>query len=80
MRPGVGDTSWSTDTTSPTLGGDAPCFDQFFAVFERHGRLVAFAYLQALQIGTLHFANLGDKMPCRAISCNFGNGACPKSW
>ena len=49
INPGVGETSWSTDTTFPgVVGVGWLCC---LLGLERHRRLVAFAYMHAEQIG-----------------------------
>ena len=66
MNPGVEDTSWSTDTTSPdsviTLGSYVR------VCLPLHGLLAALTYIQADHIDILHFLNLLGMTPVLDIS------------
>ena len=66
MNPGVGETSWSTDTTSPgsviTLGSYAKVYFPFRGLF------FALEYIQAEHIGILHFLSLLGMTPVLVVS------------
>ena len=80
INPGIEDTIWSTDTTSPGLTGSV-VLPQFFLDLPLQGLLgVAFAHSHAEHLGAWHFAGLFGTMPCLAISLSFSNDACPNCW
>ena len=79
-RPGVGDTSWSTDTTLPALVGAGCSSWKSFLNFPLHLRLVAFAYRQALHVGGSICCRRDGIIPCRAISFSFRNDTWPHCW
>ena len=76
--PGVGDTSWSTDTQSP---GFVSCITWYsFLFLSLHFRLVAFAYKHALHVGIGQLINFLPMMPCLAISINLLKLMWPYLW
>ena len=55
MKPGVGDTSWSTDIISPGLVAVLSSF-QCFWCFLLHCWRISFEKRHALQVGMLYFS------------------------
>ena len=79
MKPGVGDTSWSTDIISPGLVAVFSSF-QFFFHLLLYCRRVAFTKRHALQVYMLQFARRLGMIFCFAIYCNLENKMWPKRW
>ena len=79
IKPGVGDTSWSTDTLSPACVGNAG--DVAFVRDRcRHGLRCALPYMHAEHTGTGHFASRLGMMFNFAIACSLANPRWPHAW
>jgi hypothetical protein len=79
ISPGVGDTSWSTDTTWQGRVGFSFPFPSLDSL-PCHGFFVAFEYRHAEHVGIRHLARRLGMIPCFAISCNFRMEIWPYCW